>query len=344
MNILTKNQRIDAFVKLGKQMLSGNLISDNFLESTYYRNPWFTPENTRKQIDQIASSLTENKLTKWLSQYECKETQQTVGLILAGNIPLVGFHDILCVLISGYSTKIKISSNDAGLTKAVVDILLKIEPAFEKKIEFVDKLNDFDLVIATGSNNSARYFEYYFGKKPNIIRKNRNAVAVLTGDESQDEIRLLGADIFTYFGLGCRSVSKLFIPDHFKIESFFEAIESYSTIAEHFKYNNNYDYNKSIYLVNGDAHFDNGFVLLKEDTELASPLAVLHFERYKTLTDVEQYLISNEEYIQCVVGNAALKIKSPTIRLGNSQCPDLEDYADHINTLDFLAANSLSRQ
>ena len=203
----------------------------------------------------------------------------------------------------------------------------------------VDKLTDFDLVIATGSNNTARYFEYYFGQKPNIIRKNRNSIAVINGKETKEQLAALGNDIFDYFGLGCRSVSKIFIPKDYNIGTFFEPIEDRSSIRDHFKYNNNYDYNKSIYLINRDKHFDNGFLLLKEDKNIASPLAVVFYEEYENIQEVENFIKDKKENIQCVVSEESLQIDSPLFGLGGSQTPALDDYADGVNTLDFLAAN-----
>ncbi|HAL51521.1 MAG TPA: acyl-CoA reductase, partial [Sphingobacterium sp.] len=279
------------------------------------------------------------KLNHWLAPYPDLNSTRIVGLILAGNIPLVGFHDMLSVLISGFRAKIKVSSDDAGLTSYVLRLLKQIDPSFTDAFEIVDKLKDFDLVIATGSNNSSRYFDYYFGTKPHIIRRNRNSVAIIGGQESPDQLESLGPDIFDYFGLGCRSVSKLFIPKDYPIAHFFEGIAAFNNVTEHFKYNNNYDYNKSIYLINGDKHFDNGFLLLKEDERTASPLAVVYYETYETLAEVENKLQLAQENIQCVVSEIALNVPSPVFRFGESQCPALDDFADGVNTLDFLFAN-----
>lgn len=310
-----------------------------FFQSLYHKNPWYTSDNVLKQLHVIGASLTAASLNKWLQPYEAPDNSKTVGLVLAGNLPLVGFHDILVTLLMGFQAQIKVSSDDAGLTPYVLARLIQIEPAFQEKVALVDTLKNFDLVIATGSNNTARYFEYYFGKKPNVIRKNRNSVAVLHGQESKEELAQLGNDIFDYFGLGCRSVSKIYIPADYEISNFFEAIESFSGIKDHYKYNNNYDYNKSIYLINGDKHYDNGFLLLKEDTKLASPLAVVFYERYDDLATVESQLNNSKDQIQCVVSAQPLAIDVPTFALGQSQCPALDDYADGVNTLEFLHQN-----
>ncbi|WP_294350637.1 acyl-CoA reductase [uncultured Sphingobacterium sp.] len=336
---MTKEQRINAFVKLGEQLRLPSEESSQIIQSAQHKNPWYTPQNVERALRAIAENLTIEKLTDWLAPYPDIQSTKTVGLILAGNIPLVGFHDILAVLISGFKAKIKVSSDDAGLTAYVMGLLKKIDPYFGDAFEIVDRLKDFDLVIATGSNNSARYFDYYFGIKPHIIRRNRNSVAVLGGAESPSQLEALGHDIFDYFGLGCRSISKLFIPKEYPIAHFFEGIAAFNNVTAHFKYTNNYDYNKSIYLINGDKHFDNGFLLLKEDEKTASPLAVVYYETYETIAEVENKLTLAQENIQCVVSELALKVPSPLFHFGESQCPSLDDYADGVNTLDFLFAN-----
>jgi hypothetical protein len=336
---LTKNDRIKAFARLGEWM--HHLDQDTLwrMESIQNLNPWYTKKNILKQFQALGQNLNEEKLQSWTAPYNANETNKVVGLVLAGNIPLVGFHDVLSTLILGFTAQIKLSSDDAGLSTIILNKLVEIEPRFENQIQIVERLANFDLVIATGSNNTARYFEYYFGKKPHIIRKNRNSIAVLTGEESSEQLSKLGDDIFDYFGLGCRSVSKLFIPKDYPIATFFEAIEQYSPIRDHYKYNNNYDYNKSIYLVNADKHYDNGFLLLKKDEDIASPLAVVFFQEYENLAEVEAYINTRQESIQCVTSIASLDIQTPLFTLGGSQCPALDDYADGINTLQFLADN-----
>ncbi|PUV25658.1 acyl-CoA reductase [Sphingobacterium athyrii] len=336
---MTKQQRINAFVKLGELLKKQPEDLIQIIQLAQHKNPWYTIKNVENALHAITSNLTAEQLNYWLQDYPDNESAKTVGLILAGNIPLVGFHDILCVLISGFRAKIKVSSDDAGLTNYVLNRLKQIEPAFETAFEIVDKLKDFDLVIATGSNNTARYFDYYFGVKPHIIRRNRNSVAVITGTESAAQLQALGHDIFDYFGLGCRSVSKIFVPKGYNVSHFFEGIADFKDVADHYKYNNNYDYNKSIYLINGDKHFDNGFLLLKRDERTASPLSVVYYEEYDSLGDVENELNQQAENIQCVVSEVQLNIQSPVFHFGESQCPALDDYADGINTLDFLFTN-----
>lgn len=336
---MTKNQRIQAFSKLGAALLNEAVITPEFLEQTSYKNPWFTPDNTKFQLQQTAKQLNEQQLEKWLLAYSAPDSTKTVGLIMAGNIPLVGFHDLLCCALMGFHLEIKISSNDGGLTPFILDLLLDIEPQFRHKIQIVEKLSNYDLVIATGSNNTGRYFEYYFSKKPHIIRKNRNSLAILSGDESREELKALGTDIFRYFGLGCRSISKIYVPTGYDFTTLFECLEPWSSIGDHFKFRNNYDYNKSIYLINGNKHLDNGFLLVKEDNAFASPLAVLHYEEYESLDQLKNDLHTRHEEIQCIVSTIDCEPEWTSINFGESQNPSLDDYADNVNTLEFLDSN-----
>ncbi|MBC6109881.1 acyl-CoA reductase [Pedobacter fastidiosus] len=338
MSALTHDKVINAFKKLGKLLANPTDILENTIYSAQNSNAWFTTENIKKSLNSFAEMLNDADIDHWFQSIKFSSSPKKVGLILAGNIPMVGFHDILCVLATGNIALIKLSSSDDKLIKALLSELIKIEPTLENHIEYVERLKDFDAVIATGSNNSSRYFDYYFSKVPNIIRKNRNSVAILDGTETKEDIQNLGADIFDYFGLGCRNVSKIYFPEGYEIANFYEGIESYQPIINHFKYNNNYDYNKSIYLVNAAKHFDNGFLLLKEDESLTSPLAVLFYEEYKTLNDVEDKLAEKAENIQCVITKSPLK--TSTFTFGQSQHPKLWDYADNVNTVEFL--NSLN--
>lgn len=334
MSALTQEKVIIAFNKLGKLLTNPTDILGNAFYSAESTNAWFTAENIKKSILSFAEMLNEADLAIWFKSVKFSTAPKKVGLILAGNIPLVGLHDVLSVLATGNIALIKLSSADDKLVKAVIAELVKIEPAFEDKIEYVERLKDFDAVIATGSNNSSRYFDYYFSKVPNIIRKNRNSVAVLDGSESFGDIQNLGNDIFDYFGLGCRNVSKIYFPKGYDIANFYEGIESFQPIINHFKYNNNYDYNKSIYLVNAAKHFDNGFLLLKEDESLTSPLAVLFYEEYEQLQALEDKLKNQSENIQCVISKSPLSLN--TFGFGQSQHPKLWDYADNVNTVEFL--------
>ncbi|WP_079716019.1 aldehyde dehydrogenase family protein [Parapedobacter luteus] len=335
---MTKKQRIDAFALLGDYLRADSPELRRVVEAAGYHNAWFTQPNIDKALKNIALNLSKEQLGAWLEPYPFDgETDQTVGLVLAGNIPLVGFHDILCALCAGFNVQIKPATADQLLITHVITKLQEIEPAFARKIAVAERLGNFDLVIATGSDNTARYFDYYFGKKPHIIRKNRNSVAVLTGKETSEALRLLGNDIFDYFGLGCRSVAKLFVPKGYALSAFFEGITPFSDIINHHKYANNYDYNKSIYLINGDVHYDNGFLLVKPDERIASPLATVYMEEYDNRDALVAKLAESAAQLQCAVSLEPLETAVPTVRFGQSQWPALDDYADGVNTLDFLA-------
>ncbi|UKT64845.1 acyl-CoA reductase [Pedobacter mucosus] len=340
MPALTQEQVIIALKKLSKLLANPSDILEKHLNTVENSNAWFTLENIKKSILSFSEMLDSNDIDVWFQSINFSSSPKKVGLILAGNIPLVGLHDILCVLATGNIALIKLSSADDKLVKIVLNELIKLEPALQKNIEYVERLKDFDAVIATGSNNSSRYFDYYFSKVPNIIRKNRNSVAVLDGKETFEDIQHLGADVFDYFGLGCRNVSKIYFPKGYDIANFYEGVESFQPIINHFKYNNNYDYNKSIYLVNAAKHFDNGFLLLKEDESLTSPLAVLFYEEYDNIEDVQTKLQDKAENIQCIITKAPLDLQ--TFDFGQSQHPKLWDYADNVNTIQFL--NNLNLQ
>jgi hypothetical protein len=338
MSKFKKDQIINAFSALGNRLYEPDEALSDIINSEFHYNAWFTPQSTMQAVTAIGQSLNTADITTWLSKYpEPAGDVKKVGLILAGNIPLVGLHDVLCVLATGNHALIKTSTQDARLIKQVLKILVEIEPAFAGQFSFIERLVNFDAVIATGSNNSSRYFDYYFSKVPNIIRKNRNSAAVLRGDESNEDLNLLGHDIFDYYGLGCRNVSKLYVPAGYDFTGFFEAIESYQPIIHHHKYNNNYDYNKSIYLVNSDKHFDNGFLLVKQDERLASPLAVVFFEYYNDEAALSGILSRERENIQCIVSRLPLNVPNQVVSPGQSQHPALWDYADGIDTMDFLS-------
>jgi len=336
MSILTAEKIIIAFKKLSAFLGQPDEHFSNLILSAPNHNAWFTTQEVERSLSAFHAMLNDEDLETWFEGITVSNQPKKVGLILAGNIPMVGFHDVLSVLATGNIALIKLSSADAKLLPALLSQLVTIEPLFADRIVYTERLKDFDAIIATGSNNTSRYFEYYFGKVPNIIRKNRNSVAVLSGNEKPEEIQRLGHDIFDYFGLGCRNVSKIYIPEGFNIKYFFEPLEPFLPIFHHFKYNNNYDYNKSIYLVNAAKHFDNGFLLLKEDTQIASPLAVLYYETYTDLATVEQALNEQEANIQCVVTQTPLQVQAACAGFGESQSPKLWDYADNIDTIAFL--------
>ena len=298
-------------------------------------NGWFTPEQVYFAVESWAKALREDNLNKWLSAYDLSEVKpRTVGLILAGNIPLVGFHDFLSVLITGHKVLVKASSNDQHLLAFLADYLISIEPKLSYYISFTDgKLENFDAIIATGSNNTARYFEFYFKDKPSIIRKNRNSVAVLNGNESHEDLVNLGEDIFRYFGLGCRNVSKLFVPKDYNFDAFFKAIYEYKDVIFYEKYSNNYDYNKAVFLMSNFKLLDNEFLTLKEDTSYASPISSVFYEYYEGIADLQKRLESESDQIQCVVSNNLIPNSIP---FGQTQQPKLWDYADNVDTLQFL--------
>lgn len=336
MSSLTKGKLIIALKKLSEFMVNPSSEFNAIVQSVSHNNAWFTPEEVKKALTSLSNMLNDHDLEQWFEHIQLNENPKKVGLILAGNIPIVGLHDVICVLATGNIAMIKMSSSDDKLLPALLKQLISFEPALENHIEYAERLKDFDAIIATGSNNTSRYFDYYFGRVPNIIRKNRNSVAVLNGKESITELESLGHDVFDYFGLGCRNVSKIYVPENYDLKNFFEPIEKYQPIINHFKYNNNYDYNKSIYLVNGVKHFDNGFILVKEDETFVSPLAVLFYEEYSSIEDVEAKLNAQDEQIQCVVSNVQLEISKEKIGFGESQNPKLWDYADNVNTIEFL--------
>lgn len=337
---MTLEQRKAAFKSLGNYLQTPDEKLKQLIKSAHLSNAWFTPGETSKAVAGIAAMLNADDLNKWLDEENGQDLQnnnsKVVGLILAGNIPMVGFHDILSVLASGHIALIKSSSQDKHLIPHVLNKLIEFEQGFERQIRFTERLQGFDAVIATGSNNSSRYFEYYFGKVPHIIRNNRNSLAVLTGTESRADLHLLGKDIFDFFGLGCRNVSKLFVPKDYDFTAFFESIEPYNNIVNHHKYCNNYDYNKSVYLINSEKHFDNGFLLVKKDDRLASPLAVIFYEEFETLSSAEEKIRGLSDNIQCIVTQKDLDVVNQQVGFGESQRPRLWDYADGVNTLKFL--------
>lgn len=336
MPILTAEKLIIAFHKLSDFLNQPGDEFNSIIDSAPNHNGWFTKDEVIRSLASLQEMLNRNDLEHWFKEISVNENPKTIGLILAGNIPLVGFHDLLCVLATGNIAMVKLSSSDSQLLPALFKQLISIEPLLASRIIYAERLKDFDAIIATGSNNTSRYFEYYFGRVPNIIRKNRNSIAVLDGNESPEEISLLGHDIFDYFGLGCRNVSKIYLPENYEIKNLFEPLEKYKLIINHFKYNNNYDYNKSIYLVNMLKHFDNGFLLLKEDESMTSPLAVLYFETYKNLEELNEKLTARKHEIQCMVTNIPLTVESSIVGFGESQHPKLWEYADNVDTIAFL--------
>ncbi|QIX63224.1 acyl-CoA reductase [Hymenobacter sp. BT18] len=331
-------ERLAAFVALGQRLQQ---LTDDELASLAARarnqNAWFDQPNITSAFKGVAQMLQEETLRTWAGRYRPEpETPRQVGVVMAGNIPLVGFHDTLCVLLSGHTLLAKLSADDTVLMRWLLQELTQLEPRFEERIQLVERLNAADAFIATGSDNTARYFEFYFGKKPNIIRRNRSSLAVLTGRETAHELGLLGEDIFRYYGLGCRNVSSLYVPEGYHFPDLLDALQPWHRVADHHKYQNNYDYNKSIMLVNQVPHYDSGFLLLTESPQLVSPISVLHYVTYQHEVDLADKLTDIAERTQCLVSAGALYPGS--FPLGRAQYPAVDDYADGVDTMAFLAA------
>lgn len=345
-------ERINAFSKLGAFLAqfskspfkkddtleANSLFFDGFkhqIRLAQENNGWFTTDNVVYSFSSWSNMLTKRNLNTWLKKYHFNKIEpKTVAVIMAGNIPLVGFHDFLSVLISGHKVLVKQSSNDKHLLPYLAKYLEIVEPGFKGQINFTqEKLDDFDAVIATGSNNTARYFEYYFRGKPSIVRRNRNSVAILTGNETEEQLVALSDDIFRYYGLGCRNVSKLYVPEGYNFDTFFKAVYDWHPIIEETKYANNYDYNKAVYLMSEFDMLENGFLMLKEDKSYASPIATVFYEQYTDIEGLKEKLENDKELIQCIVSKG---LTDKEVDFGNTQKPSLWDYADDVDTVDFL--------
>jgi hypothetical protein len=337
--MISRNNRINAFTELGKYLTNpqNSPKLEELAINANRKNNWFTVPNVLKSLSAIATQyLDADKLSKWADSYDPIAGPRKVGVIMAGNIPAVGFHDALAVLISGHQLMAKLSSEDQVILPALLEILKEIEPAFNDQIEYAERLNAADAYIGTGSDNTARYFHYYFAKKPNIIRRNRTSVAVLTGAESAQELENLGSDVIQYFGLGCRNVSKVFVPEGYDFTKFYESIQSFDQLClYHHKYFNNYEYNKSVLLINRTPHFDNGFLMITENEALVSPISVVYYQTYKNMEDVQEQLTVNGDKIQCIISNN--KNIAGSIPFGQSQSPGLFDYADSVDSMKFLS-------
>ncbi len=337
--MIHREDRINAFAAVGKILKN---LRDSERSEVHHRarteNTWFTEQSVDQALLGVQRYLDAEKLRAWTHQLpDVPASVKKIGVVMAGNIPLVGFHDFLTVLISGHTLWGKLSSQDSYLLRYLAQLLTEIEPQFATHIQWVDKLKEADAIIATGSDNTARYFEYYFAKYPHVIRKNRTGVGVLQGNERKEALYQLGEDIFQYYGLGCRNVSKLWVPTGYDFVPLIQAWEPYQDVLLHHKYHNNYDYNKSIHLVNGDPFLDTGFALIKEDKALVSPISMVFHSSYSDATDLKQKLAEHVEKIQCVVSDDGWWADS--IPFGQAQQPELEDYADGVDTLAFV--NSL---
>lgn len=341
---------IDPFTQLGRALLAfgtaspwpGHAIGltedeyaafDGVLAKAHVRNGWFTEAEVRHAAKGLATMLEPDRLTNWLARYPALAAPGrscVVGIIMAGNVPFVGFHDLMCVLLGGHGAKAKASSDDAGLTPALIELLAHFSPELAARVELVNgKLGEVDAVIATGSNNTARYFEHYFASVPHIIRKGRTSVAVLDGTETEEELTALGEDVFRYYGLGCRNVGKVFIPQEFDLDQLFAAFYPWKDIIQHNKYANNHDYNRAVWLLDRAPITENGFLVMKEDAALNSPVAALYYERYAGRQALEERLAAEGDKLQCIVGHGHLPF-------GTAQCPGPGEYADNVDTMQFL--------
>ncbi len=333
MNPISKSEIINAFAELGRSM---KFIPEHIIETAHVRNNWFTPENIQKAAHGWAEALQSEKIELWLKDTNPRDGSKKAGIIMAGNIPFVGLHDLLSVLASGHSALVKLSSQDEVLMGHAILILTQALPALTERITVTESLKGIDFLIATGSNNSARYFEHYFSNIPRIIRKNRTSLSVLDGLETDEELIALADDIYTYYGLGCRNITHLLLPRNFELKRLYEAYDKYIDIVNHHKYYNNYMYHKSILLMNLTKHYDNGFMLFQEKDGLHAPIATLNYHFYDEISEAVQYIQQHQEELQCVVSHA--KVIDNALPFGQAQMPELWDYADGVNTLEFLKA------
>ena len=331
-------KRLDVLVQLGDYLKAQSEELKYAMLKSKAENAWFTIENIEQSLEAIADNfLNREKLTTWLERYPNWQEPQSpkkIGLILAGNIPLVGFHDVLCVFVGGHHAKVKTSSKDDFLMKHLIQVLGDIEPECHKRIELIERLENFDAVIATGSSNSNRYFEHYFGKYPHILRKNRNSIGILTGKESAEDLQNLGKDVFNYFGLGCRNVSKLYVPKDYDFPFLLDNWQPHSDVQFHNKYKNNFDYQFSLLLLNQTPHYVSKFVMLTERESIVSAISVVHYECYEEESQWRESLSINADKIQCVVGDT--KQFPDLLPFGKAQAPELWEYADGVDVMAFF--------
>jgi hypothetical protein len=331
-------EKIEALDYLGNLILRGDERIDASVISAYQKNPWFVKENSYKSLEAIAHKfLNKDLLLSWIEKYHLDNivSKKRIGLVPAGNIPLVGLHDIICIFLTDNLSVVKYSEKDQVLIPALLKCMIEKHPVSASYFEQVDRLENIDGVIATGSNNTSRYFDYYFSKYPHIIRRNRNAVAILDGKESAEDLGKFSSDVSSYFGLGCRNVSKVYLPKDYKRELLMDHLLKDSEMIHHNKYKNNYDYNFAIYLLNKDEFLTNNKIILRKDKAIASRIACLHYEEYSDLNLLEKQLQEQKDEIQCVVSNAEVE-GLELIPLGSAQQPNLSDYADGVDTIQFL--------
>jgi hypothetical protein len=332
---VTLTERINAFHRLGDYLREPDEANrHSLLHEPMQFNSWFTPEQVELAIANVSRQLHEGNLSIWMQKYKPISRPLDVGVVMAGNIPLVGFHDALSVLLAGHHLLAKPSSQDRWLILHLIEKLISIEPRFAGSISIKEQLKQVEAVIATGSDNTSRYFEYYFKDMPHVIRRNRSSVSILTGSESEKDLVNLGADVFSFYGLGCRNVSKLFVPAGYSLKNLLDVWPPYEKVIRHHKYSNNYDYNKSILLVNRTPFLDNGFVLMTASNEIVSPISVLYYEEYDDPDGLKSRIADSRSKIQCVVGLPMEGLDM--IPFGKAQFPELDDYADDVDTMKFL--------
>ncbi len=334
-------RRSDIIQSLGHFAKNFDFQSPEYIQAKTlagHRNSWFIPEHVDLAMQHILSSfLDADKLNAFVEKYTESDSRKSIGLVLSGNLPLVGFHDVLCVILSGHKAFIKPSSKDDVMLTFLLEEFNKLHPDFNQAWEFAERLNDLDAYIATGSDNTARYFKAYFSSFPNIIRQNRNSVAVLNGNETQQQLVDLGKDVFTYFGLGCRNVSKLLVPQGYDFQFLLDCWqENYAHYVMHSSYKNNYDYNYTIYLMNKMPFLMGGSILLLENPSYASRIACLHYGYYDNPQEAIKELQRDKEKLQCVVAGPELDW-TDKVNFGETQSPQLDQFADDIDTMKFLS-------
>lgn len=329
---------LDSLPEVQHKLQSHPEALDEIAGKAYAANPWFTEEFVKLALQAITEKfLDKDACEQWLQSYAAKNgNAKSVAIIMAGNLPMVGFHDLFCVLMSGHHAVVKLSDKDAVLLPWLLDQWSSVLPSLKDRIQFVEKLEQFDAVIATGSNNSSRYFDYYFRKYPHILRRNRNGVAVLTGKESMDDLKLLAKDFFLYFGLGCRNVSRIYVPEGYDFERWEEVVADWAYLADHHKYRNNLEYNYALYIINSLPHRNLGSIILKEDEAIASRIGTLHYSHYSSLDALSRELQQRRDEIQCVVSASPME-GWEHIAFGESQQPLLHQYADGVDTMAFLS-------
>ncbi len=330
-------ERLDSFLFLKNRLneFPANKFSDLVIKA-HHKNPWFTEKNIRLAFDGIIEMLNEESLKEWSDRYPLEDkTPKNIGVIMAGNIPMVGFHDLLCVLLSNHNLKARLSSQDDVLIPFIIDELVSIDPWWGEKIEIVEKIKEVDAVIATGSDNTSRYFEYYFRGLPKILRKNRTSLAIITGHEDRQELKDLGKDIYQYFGLGCRNVSKILLPEGYNLIQLLDELNDWAELMESNKYMNNYTYNRAIFSIEKIQYLDNGYSLFTQSDQPVSPTAVVYYDFYRDNTELKNYIDQNHEKIQCLVGSKDSGLNN-IVPFGKAQQPKIWDYADNVDTMKFL--------